>query len=1125
VGAVKANIGHLEAAAGIAGVIKTALCLEHGELPSQPGIVTLNEHIPWERTPVRIPTAATPFVGNGTPAIAGISSFGFTGSNAHVILQASPAPQPLLPFSRPAFTKTHVLALSAKSEARLQRLALVYQEYLAASTALDFGDVCFTANTRRAAFDYRLAIEAADPRQARELLGCFLSATPVAGVFTRTMPESSPHDEGPVRLAAQWARGFPVDWSRFYPAAEHQLVDLPHTPFLRKRHWFAEPEPAPAPQITALREVPLLGRITTSPAMRDVVFETAVSAESPAWVVDHRVQDTIVIPGAAHLASACQAALFQLGSSSIAIEDVGFPRANLLSAGDVRVSQLVLSSGQEHYSFKVLSCEVGQDHAPSAWTVHAEGRVSKNGAPPLGSLTDARRLSAQWQKARGEDLYRQIDAVGIRLGPCFRWVRSLSWGANQSLGQLSAPENATEPYALHPGLIDSCFQMIAAAYGNYPRDGAGEIFVPFSIRLLTYQTAPQGNLWCHAWTVGSETVRDGVIEGGFYLFNDDGVLAASATGVRMQRAPAEVLLRSLDAEEERPFYEVAWRRLSPVAAKQQGGHGEWVVAGDRGPFAAQLKAALEGRGEGIVYLSAEGQGNAEADASAIWNCADLLEQVARVPRVGGHTPRLYVVTRGAQPAGGSRFVTRPDSAALWGLGRVLANEEPSLRVTLIDLDREVDDEVSLQCLLAEITSSNEETQIAYRNGERLGARVQPLRGPGTEQPHLRANATYLITGGSGGLGLAFCRWLVECGARRVVLASRRGATSETAELAAQLAQTGCELVLFAADLSQEADVAALLEAAHTPSFPLRGVLHCAGVLDNAPCSDLTPARFETVFGPKVKGALLLERATRDLALDFFVLFSSATSLLGSPGQGNYAAANAFIDALAHRLRAEGRPALSVNWGPWKEAGMAAAASDRQRSQWESAGVHPILAANGVRALGHLLTSGQTQTAVFPVDWPQFLSRLPGGTVPPLLSLLAPAEAAAGPSRSCRARLFEVVEEERPGLLLQEVRAGIAAVLALESAEDVDPDIRLFALGLDSIMALELKIRFERELGLHLPATLIFDYPTPRLLADYLFRELFGAEPVAQTQTEEIPDDDFDRIINEEYSRVMRQFDA
>jgi acyl carrier protein len=296
-------------------------------------------------------------------------------------------------------------------------------------------------------------------------------------------------------------------------------------------------------------------------------------------------------------------------------------------------------------------------------------------------------------------------------------------------------------------------------------------------------------------------------------------------------------------------------------------------------------------------------------------------------------------------------------------------------------------------------------------------------------------------------------------------------------------------------------------------------------VDDAPHYELSPERFENVFRPKVKGALLLDRATRGMELDFFVMFSSAAALLGSAGQGNYAAANACLDALAHFRHAQGLPTLSVNWGPWMNLGMTASAWNRQSARWEAAGVQTIRTRDGTRALDLLLASAQAQAAVLPVVWSRFVSRLPAGKQPLLALLTRRESASAALPASGKARLLDAPAAGRMDLLLDAIRGEIARVLGLQSIDAVDVDSRLFDLGIDSIMALELKTRLEREFDLRLPSTLLFDHPTPSLLAAYLSAELFGESPPAEAEQdggETYTREELDRIIDEEYARAMQQ---
>ncbi len=272
----------------------------------------------------------------------------------------------------------------------------------------------------------------------------------------------------------------------------------------------------------------------------------------------------------------------------------------------------------------------------------------------------------------------------------------------------------------------------------------------------------------------------------------------------------------------------------------------------------------------------------------------------------------------------------------------------------------------------------------------------------------QGDASYLITGGLGGLGLEVARWLVEHGARHLILIGRREPSDAAARAVAGLREAGAEVVVAPADVASEADLAAVLARAPRP---VRGVVHAAGVLDDGVLMQQTWARFEAVLAPKVQGAWNLHRLTRDQPLDFFVLFSSSAALLGSPGQGSYTAGNAFLDALAHHRRALGLPALSIDWGPWSGVGMAAAL-DEQRRRWAALGVSEIAPPQGLELLQHALTQDLTQVAALPVDWVRFLRTFPAGAAPKLLADLAPAETSAERPTRLRARLAQAALAER-----------------------------------------------------------------------------------------------------------------
>jgi len=360
---------------------------------------------------------------------------------------------------------------------------------------------------------------------------------------------------------------------------------------------------------------------------------------------------------------------------------------------------------------------------------------------------------------------------------------------------------------------------------------------------------------------------------------------------------------------------------------------------------------------------------------------------------------------------------------------------------------------------------------------------------------VRDDATYLITGGLGSIGLRAAEWLVERGARHLVLTGRTATTNERVE---QL-QARAGVRVLRADVSRREDVETLMQTidAHMP--PLRGVLHTAGVLDDGVLVQQTMERFARVMAPKVDGSWNLHEATKKRELDFFVLFSSMASMLGSAGQGNYAAANAYEDALAHYRRALGLAATSINWGPWAEGGMATALNSRDQQRWASQGIGQLAGSEGLDALERALQLDRAQLGILRIDWKRW-SASSAAEQPLVAELVRDARPAAAPRAESRAKLTALVAgaqpKDVPRVILQHVQEQAAKVLGVPSAAHIDPARPLNELGLDSLMAVELRNAIAASAGRSLPATLVFDYPTADAIARFLGSEVFESAPAA-----------------------------
>jgi pimeloyl-ACP methyl ester carboxylesterase/NAD(P)-dependent dehydrogenase (short-subunit alcohol dehydrogenase family)/aryl carrier-like protein len=417
---------------------------------------------------------------------------------------------------------------------------------------------------------------------------------------------------------------------------------------------------------------------------------------------------------------------------------------------------------------------------------------------------------------------------------------------------------------------------------------------------------------------------------------------------------------------------------------------------------------------------------------------------------------------------------------------VIALEHADIWGGLVDLDpNATTDEDEAAALLAEIEQPLGEQLLAFRQGQRYVARLAHADDSKAQPVRLQPEATYLISGGMGGLGLKVAYWLVEQGARHLVLMGRSAPSEAARETVEALERAGAEVVIAQADVSQAEQVARVFSNMRTSMPPLRGVVHAAGVLDDGLLLQQDWERFERVLAPKVLGAWNLHALTQLIPLDFFVLFSSAAALFGSPGQGNYAAANAFLDALAHDRQAHGLPAVSINWGPWAEVGMAARLDMNRR--WMARGMANLSPQQGIQAFAHVLEQSTTQMAVLPLDWPKF-----AGTTEYTPSLLADLVAfepqATIHGEGLVEQFLETQPDQRQDFVQSYLRQQVAHALGMVEME-VPLDGHLLDLGMDSLMVMEVINACKRDMQLMLYPREFYERPSLGALAKYLTTEL------------------------------------
>ncbi|MEU6162436.1 type I polyketide synthase, partial [Streptomyces sp. NPDC047130] len=1164
-GSLKSNIGHTQATAGVAGVMKSVLAMHHDQLPRTLHVEQETPHAARPGGGVRLLREAQPWPRGGTPRRIGVSAFGISGTNVHVILEEAPAPEPDGPHdtapqepreTSPAPRRGPVVwPVSAQTAAALRAQARQLAGRLAERTD-DPADVAWSLATTRAGLTHRAVASGADHDALLAGIDALAAGTPAPGVVSGVVAEGRTaflftgqgaqragmgralYDAHPVFADAFDAVCSRMDLERplrdvvFGDAdalgrtvhAQAGLFALEVALFRLLETWGVFPDVLLGHSIGEVAAAHCAGVLSLDDACRLVSARGRLMDALPeggAMLAVETAEDGLELPDGVDLAAVN-------GPTSITVsgdaDAVGALEERLRSEG-VRVKRLTVSHAfHSHLMEPMLDAFAA---VAESLTYHTPEIPVVTTAP--GDLATPGYWVRQIREpVRFADAVRRLHADGVtraaELGPD---------GVLCALTQQSAPDLACAPL-LRKDRDER--EAALAALGRLWVRGADvdwPAVLPEGHRLpLPTYPFQRERFWPEtstddpaATTAATAAAADGD-EARFWEAVERQDLAQLAETLGMDddgRALEEVVpalstwrrSRHEEAVLDSWRYQVTWKPLAAAPATAPTGTWLLVTSGPATP-AQDVADALRTAGalvhtatltpgddraavaalladtapDTVVYVAADGDDNPPRDAAA--ELAALLTVLQAVTDAGSGAP-LWCLTRGAVSVADDDPPTRPGQALLWGLGRVAALEHPAAWGGLIDLPPALDAATGAR-LTALLTGDHDEDQIALRTTGAHGRRV--VRAPRDEAPTRpwTTDGTVLVTGGTGGLGGDVARWLARRGVPHLLLAGRRGPDAPGADdLTAELTALGARVTVAACDVADRDALTALL-AAVPAEFPLTGVVHTAGIGVGAPLTDTDEATLTDVIDGKVTGAALLDELAGDV--DRFVMFSSIAATWGGGGQGAYAAGNAYLDALAAARRARGLSGTAIAWGPWAEIGMAK--DDEVVEAHRRRGLMALDRALAVRGLADAVDRDETCVSIADVDWQRFAPAFLSGRPGPLLSEL-PEAAAAGapdgdddPSTALRDALEAAPESERPRLLLEAVRTHTATVLGHADTQAVEPRRAFRDVGFDSLTAVELRNVLTAETGLRLPATLVFDHPTPLALSEYLLGELTGA---------------------------------
>ncbi|RUR17124.1 SDR family NAD(P)-dependent oxidoreductase [Legionella septentrionalis] len=1057
-GTVKTNIGHLESAAGVAGVIKAVVSLRNNKIYKHLNFSKLNPNIQLHEA--RIPLQTIDWA--SASKCAAVNAFGFSGTNAHLILQAAPVGKPRKRAAVPA--KQQVLLLSAKSEAALANLSKRYQLFLQESSH-DFGDICFTAATCRDHYAYRLALMAENSQTASQLLA--------AGKFAASYMENNkleiPDNPALAALLNAYLKGDAVDWSSYYHTQENDFtkVLLPNYVFQRTEIWLDKKEEiASIPQIH-----PLLGQMLSLPH-DEYLFNQQLNLQHLNYIKQHCVFDKMIFPASAYIEASLAAArrIFKRNAFTLEkffIERPLYPKEN---------QDFQLQVKPKHDGGYQIHIFARQD---GAWQNFSTLDI-KNHLPVSQASVNMDDLKASFgTPVNVQEIYENFRQRSLFYGEEFQVLQQGYVHDNKVLAKVSLTQHSQNAgYYYHPVALDGAMQSILLLGMN------AEVttpYVPFAFtRMAVYQEAPR-TVWVEVIRLNTVVANELHVNLNFY--DNSGLLLGYIEELKLRAVTRnhfiayESLLQNL--------YHIKWNQIEFNFNLKEKLPEFLVISKDRKKATYLLGDTNHQFLEELDEISLQGKNliffYEQSQFQDLFNCCKTLFK--------SPANSFTLITEHAY-AIHARDEVNPYHTMASSFWKSFRNELELTKNFHIDLS---ENSALLPALQYVFTNHALDDQVAVRDAVYV-PRLKKKQLSVTHSAPAKIfadNACYLLVGGTGGLGMAMINYLMQRGVKRIVVTSRSSCPVELQVLIERAREKNIFIKHAQADVANYQEMEKLIGNLNQAGS-LKGVIHLAGIIHDGLIVNLGVQQLEQVLSAKRDGALILHQLTKHLALDLFVLFSSTASLLGARGQANYAAANGFLDGLVYMRQRQGLPGLVINWGPFAHVGMTANLVPALQKR----GFIP-LQQEQMDILDVLLSQPIVQISPCLLHWESYLKQTPK---PAFFADVAQHIPAATPYFLNVLRTLP--KKDRIKILSEALEEISADVLELEDMKSLTKK-DLFALGLDSLMAIEIRNRIHDKLqckGLSLSIEYFINEPNTDKIARYIAHEL---ERFIQAPTHEV----------------------